>query len=107
MKAQPLLISGNMEIPCSPEEATHILMHSPGPIKNILLPVQIKGPRKGTGNWTWNGDVEKPTLKPSVLHDFRPNDSLVNHIWITDGKVIFLKDSTHELAGETLDLLDL
>jgi len=34
---------------------------------NRFVPVQIKGTREGTGNWTWNGDVDYPTLKPSLL----------------------------------------
>jgi hypothetical protein len=94
---------------CEPAEATHVQFRCPGPISNIRLPVLVgmSKTRAGTNCWSWNGDVDKPTIRPSVLHDFRPHDPLVNHIWITDGQVIFLGDSTHELAGQTLDLLDI
>lgn len=69
-----------------------------------MLPVMIGGRREGTPNWTWNGSVDKPTLKPSILtrgHDF------TCHSWVTDGKIQFLGDCTHEFANRTLDLLDI
>lgn len=52
--------------------------------------------------WDWNGDIERPTFFPSVLVG-RPT---VCHSFITDGKIQFLKDCTHALAGETVDLPD-
>ena len=86
--------------------------------------MQIHGTRSGTGNWTWNGDVDKPTLRPSILTKGTESVTdeqiaaigrgeqitpvpVVCHTWITDGQVIFLDDCTHELAGQTLDLLDI
>lgn len=105
MRAQPYRKEGEDYVPCPPEEATFLKLNLPGPISTRLLPVQLKGDRAGTGNWTWNGDVERPTLRPSILNDFRPHDPLVCHTWITDGQVIFLPDCSHALAGQTLDLL--
>ncbi len=32
---------------------------------------------------------------------------IVCHTWITNGQVIFLGDCSHDLAGQTLDLLDI
>lgn len=107
MKALPLRKEGSDYLPCEPEAATFLKFNLPGPISTRVLPVQIKGKREGTGNWTWNGDTEKPTLRPSILNDFRPHSPLVCHTWITDGQVIFLTDSTHELSGQTLDLLEI
>lgn len=67
MKAEPLrLVDGGYE-PCEPKEATHIRLHLPGPLPNRILPVMIGGTRAGTPNWTWNGSVEAPTVRPSVL----------------------------------------
>lgn len=106
MKAKPYRKDDKGYEECAPEEATDILLHLPGPISRRMIPVQIKGARAGTGNWTWNGSMDSPTLRPSIINDFRPSDPLVDHIWITDGKVIFLPDSTHEFAGQTLDLLE-
>lgn len=111
MKARPYRIDdGNRYEVCDPAEATHLEIIIPGPTGRLMLPVQIKGTRAGTGNWTWNGDTKKPTLKPSVL--VNGNRHLHNpavprcHTWITDGQAQFLSDCTHELAGQTLELLD-
>lgn len=95
-------------IPCEVADAELVMLHLPGPLSTLHIPVILKGKREGTGNWTWNGDTEKPTLRPSILNDFRKHDpdGMVNHIWITDGNVIFLDDCTHELAGQTLPMLD-
>lgn len=79
--------------------------------------------------WSWNGNAEYPTFSPSILvrgtkltdkgeHDIedwrkagcpkrdQPFDSVarVCHSFVTDGKIQFLTDSTHELAGQTVDL---
>lgn len=110
MKAQPLIVNphGTGYAPCEPTEATHVRLHLPGPFPNRILPVMIKGARQGTPNWTWNGSVTAPTLRPSVLTRGGDIDNeVVCHVWISDGQVQFLGDSTHELAGQTLPLLDI
>lgn len=110
MKGKPkkLVLEGGFEtyVDCPPEEATHLFIRLPGPTSLVVLPVQIRGRREGTGNWTWNGSTEAPDLKPSVLSKMGRNGGIVCHSWINDGKVQFLSDSTHEFAGQTLDLLD-
>jgi len=107
VKGKPAkLIPGQGYVDCAVEEATHLKIHIPGPNGILHLPVQIRGRREGTGNWTWNGSTEAPDLKPSVLSKMGRNGGIVCHSWINDGKVQFLSDSTHEFAGQTLDLLD-
>lgn len=74
------------------------------------------GPR-----WGYNGDPDRPTFTPSILvrgverltddeHrrvmagekiDPRPS---VCHSFVTDGRIRFLGDCTHDLAGQTVDL---
>ena len=103
MKAQPLRICDHGYVPCSVGDATHVCLTVPGPIPTRIIPIQIKGTRKGTGNWSWNGSVDSPTLKPSVLSKQPP---IVCHSFVTDGKIHFLADCTHEHAGKTLDLLN-
>lgn len=105
MKAQPLRISeeGPGYEACEIDEATHILLNVPGPIPTRIIPVMTKGTREGTGNWTWNGSVDAPTLRPSLRSRAPP---IVCHSFIADGKIQFLDDCTHELAGQTMDLLD-
>jgi hypothetical protein len=110
MRAKPLkLIYGEGYQPCEVQEATHVQLHCPGPFPNRIIPVQLKGTRAGTGNWSWNGDTESPTLKPSILTraDFGENrEPKVCHSFVNDGKIQFLSDCTHEFAGQTVDLLE-
>lgn len=105
MKARPLKLSAAGYEPCEATEATHIKLHLPGPFPNRILPVMIGGTRRGSPNWTWNGDIDRPTVKPSVLTRGGDGEH-VCHCWINDGRVQFLSDCTHEFANTTLDLLD-
>ena len=87
----------------------------------------------GDGAWTWNGSVDSPTFQPSVLFQSGHYDPYRNperktcwctynaehpeekhsfvcvrcHSFVTDGKIQFLGDSTHSLAGQTVDLLEM
>lgn len=56
--------------------------------------------------WTFNGDFERPTLRPSVLVN-RDDPGRRCHSWVTDGQIEFLDDCHHELAGQTVELPDL
>lgn len=81
--------------------------------------------------WTFNGDVARPTFSPSLLvtnghfiSTFKPRDSCwctynaahpgdpspfkCNrcHSFVNNGRIQFLTDSTHELAGQTVDLAE-
>jgi len=86
-------------------------------------------------SWTWNNDADKPTFSPSILvqsghySKYRKHDHVcwctyredqikrgetptkfkcgVCHSFVRDGKIEFLTDSTHHLAGQTVDLPDL
>ncbi|CCF19162.1 conserved protein of unknown function [Pseudorhizobium banfieldiae] len=84
--------------------------------------------RVGEGDgpgWSWNGDPERPTFRPSILvqgHEPLTDEEheaimsgkvngvqtrrIVCHSFVTDGKIQFLNDCTHELAGQTVDLPD-
>lgn len=80
--------------------------------------------------WGFNGNIEKPTFTPSVLvksghyaSGHKPGDECwctyyaehpdedrdgfecgICHSFVTDGRIQFLGDCTHELAGQTVDL---
>lgn len=59
--------------------------------------------------WKFNGNTEKPTFKPSVLvrwNDGEEQTPKVCHSFVTDGKIKYLNDCTHELKGQTIDLID-
>jgi hypothetical protein len=56
-----------------------------------------------TPPWTFNGDLEKPTIRNSVLVTDGVNVGC--HSYVTDGRIEFLSDSPR-LAGQTVDLPD-
>lgn len=123
MKCRPMKKIGKTYNYCTVEEATHIEFFTPGPYHFRLIPVILKGTRAGTGCWSWNGSLDKPTLKPSIIvkgtvpltdeeadrvlagEKIEPKPQIC-HTWITDGQVQFLSDCTHELAGKIIDLLE-
>lgn len=54
--------------------------------------------------WTWNGDIAKPTVSPSIR--VRISDTIVLcHLFIKDGDIQFLSDCKHELAGQTIPMV--
>lgn len=82
-------------------------------------------------SWQFNGDLDEPTFQPSVLvttghycSHAKSTDCYCNfserfpdeepppykcsrcHSFVTNGHIQFLNDSTHELAGQTVDLPD-
>jgi hypothetical protein len=107
MKARPYRIVSGGYAECERGDATHVALHFPGgPFPNRMIPVILKGTRAGTGRWSWNGDTERPTLKPSILTWGGSVDTDRCHTFVNDGMVQFLSDCSHGLAGQTLDLLD-
>lgn len=79
--------------------------------------------------WSWNGSMDRPTFGPSILcrsGHFAPGHSGscwctynaehpqtpapfkcgICHSFVADGRIQFLTDSTHRLAGQTVDLPD-
>lgn len=58
--------------------------------------------------WTFNGDVDKPTFRASLLVRWNQNGvPQICHSFVTDGMIQFLNDCTHELAGQTVPLEDI
>lgn len=60
--------------------------------------------------WTFNGDMEKPTISPSILvngniHLHNPNAKRC-HSFVKDGKIQFLGDCDHDLKNQTVELPD-
>lgn len=77
----------------------------------------------GPQTWTWNESTEAPTFTPSVKvggtqwpkdspffkpqhPDVAPGKDIVCHSFVTDGRIQFLGDCTHALAGQTVDIPD-
>ena len=68
----------------------------------------------GTGpgpRWGYNGQPDRLTFTPSILVTYNGPDAGIGdgipaicHSFVTDGRIQFLTDSTHALAGKTVDL---
>jgi len=56
-----------------------------------------------TPKWSFNGDIEKPTVSPSLLV-FASKPERRCHSFIKDGQIQFLSDCFHKLAGKTVDI---
>lgn len=59
--------------------------------------------------WSFNGDLSSPTFSPSILSRMpvAGTQGFVCHSFIRDGRIEFLGDCTHALAGQTVELPDL
>lgn len=66
--------------------------------------VQVGGIHEGP-KWEWNGSLELPTFAPSILVRYgdQPGDKRC-HSFVRDGRIQFLQDCSHALAGQTVDL---
>lgn len=86
----------------------------------------------GTGRpiWTFNNNLEYPTFRPSLLvrsgckiTEFKPGMACwcnyeakygkpapfkcgICHLYITDGKIQYLSDCTHDYAGRLIDMIE-
>ena len=55
-----------------------------------------------TPRWTFNGDPDNPTVTPSLV--IKHSDNVKCHLFVRDGKIEFLNDSTHALKGRTVEI---
>lgn len=55
--------------------------------------------------WQFNGDLEKPTVRPSILVT-GGEKGIRCHSFVTDGKIQFLDDCTHALKNQTVEIPD-
>jgi hypothetical protein len=61
-------------------------------------------PVTGSNAWRFSGDFDSPTLAPSILVT-KPGDPAYKcHSFVTDGRIQYLSDCSHVLAGKTIDL---
>lgn len=89
-----------------------------------------QSPHSRDHRWGFNGDLDRPTFTPSILvrtghhcggayaaqcwcniadripgQENDPSMCYLCHSFVTDGRIQFLGDCTHALAGQTVDLL--
>lgn len=73
--------------------------------------IYTKEQSPGGPKWGFNGDIDKPTFTPSLMVN-RPGEYHVAiypvcHSFIREGKIQFLSDCTHALAGQTVEMEDI
>jgi len=60
--------------------------------------------------WGFDGNADAPTFTPSIFVNppgqYQSPGSPSCHSFVKDGRIQFLADCTHELAGQTVDLPD-
>jgi len=59
--------------------------------------------RPGWTGWTFNGNPDEPTFSPSMLVNKSWPERRC-HSFVEGGKIRFLSDCYHELAGQTVEL---
>lgn len=66
----------------------------------------VHGDRSGDGpKWDFDGNLEKPTFTPSLIVFYEPKVAKC-HLFMRDGKIQFLGDCKHDLAGQTVEVPD-
>lgn len=65
--------------------------------------------RMSMAGWKFgfDGNMEKPTISPSVLSSYKNRESkdvTVCHLFVKDGNIQFLSDCQHRLAGMTVPM---
>ena len=72
------------------------------------IPVITKGDRDKKNSWTWNGSLEKPTIRPSVRTGYINDigEPVEIHYWLNDGVCACLHDCTDGNSGKKLNLLE-
>jgi hypothetical protein len=87
--------------------AQKLMFSCPGCRCSHAINVKLKNCSEGP-LWSWNGSLERPTITPSILVTYgrepRPHRPQTCHSFVTDGRIQFLGDCEHTLAGQTVDL---
>lgn len=105
-------------------EGDHVAFYCPGCRQSHVI--RVEGKEKPC--WGYNGNPDAPTFTPSILvrqghyvpgwsgkgcyctwdkkeqGEFADRRCGICHSFVTDGKIRFLEDCTHELAGQTVPL---
>lgn len=54
--------------------------------------------------WGFNGNMDKPTFTPSIFVHGKDAGGFECHSFVTDGRIQYLGDCGHALAGQTIEL---
>ncbi len=70
----------------------------------------VEQPFRNGARWSFNGDGACPTFSPSmnIARGPFPDGRIERcHYFVTDGRIAYCGDSTHTMAGQTVDLPDI
>lgn len=56
--------------------------------------------------WKFDGNEERPTFNPSLVTWGKGDKSDLCHLYVKDGRIEFLSDCKHAMAGKTVDMED-
>lgn len=59
--------------------------------------------------WKFNGDMDRPTFEPSLLNTSERGPERTPtrcHLYVREGRIVFLSDCTHKLAGQTVEMTE-
>lgn len=86
-----------------------LLFECPG--CGCLHAVHTEQPNGNGAKWSWNKNLDKPTISPSILVKWNTDGSnkldKICHSFVRDGNIQFLNDCTHSLSGQTVPLPDM
>ncbi|TGK36234.1 DUF6527 family protein [Leptospira andrefontaineae] len=64
----------------------------------------------GINRWETSGSLETPTIRPSVRTYFPAHEDIPEettcHLFVKEGRLEFLQDCQHSLAGKTVDMVE-
>lgn len=70
----------------------------------------VEQPFRNGARWSFNGNGDCPSFTPSMNIGIGPfPDGHIDrcHYFVTDGRIQYCGDSTHAMAGQTVDLPDI
>jgi hypothetical protein len=82
---------------------TLYMFHCPGCDNGHIFHCRTDG---GQPSWDFNGNLERPTFSPSIKLDGHLGHGKFGtcHSYVRDGRIEFLSDCTHDLAGRSVEL---
>ena len=75
-------------------------------------------PVEGPNSWRWNGNLNQPSFTPSIKVTMGPrvdpdtglalpeSKRRICHSFVTDGKIEYCSDCTHQRAGQTVSMIE-
>jgi hypothetical protein len=85
------------------KERGHYWIHCPACNHKHVFAVGT--PFGNDAQWSFNGDLEKPSFGPSMLIRWpEQGKNKVCHFFVTDGMIKFQGDCTHQFRSKTLPL---